>query len=64
VVRVTRVVRVPILRKIPINHLTHVLDQSLTFSNILHSKHTGAMHAGASGLNPSAGRNFAFFRHA
>jgi len=50
-VGVLRVVRVAVLRFVPGDDLTHVLDDGFAFGEILQGEHTLAMHAGATDLN-------------
>ena len=51
VVRVLRIVRVPVLRFLPRDHLAGVLDQGFALGNVGHRKHAFAVHAGAPNLD-------------
>ena len=55
VVRVIGVVRVAVLRLVPADDLTHVLNQGLAFGQVLQGKNAFAMDAGAANLDAFAG---------
>ena len=57
VVGVRRVVRVTAQRFFPADDLAHVLNQRLTFGQVLHGKNALAMHAGAARLDATTGHN-------
>ena len=51
VIWVLRVMGVARLRLCPGDDLTHILDDGVTFGNVLHGIHTLAMNAGSADLN-------------
>ncbi len=56
VVGLQRIVRVPVLRRLPTDDLAGVFNQHLALGDILHGEDALAMHAGAAGLEAAAGR--------
>jgi len=66
VVRVGCIMRVALQGLLPVNHLTHILNQCFASGNVAQRKHTFAVNARASDLEPpgaGGSRSQWFFRH-
>jgi hypothetical protein len=54
VIGLAGIMRMTVLRLLPVNHFTHVLNNGFAFRNILRGENAFAMNAGAPGLDTAA----------